>query len=296
VLIVTTFAFIQYFSESDTTSDASGDHSGTESIPPKVVEKPIKKKRKFGAPKSPNNVTPLCAPIPVVVSPSEVVSDDGSTSAPAAKKSKKAVDMLKNDVRSKYATIFAEAFNNFDKIEFKEILKQYCELDLFVIYELIGLNPLGSPKYIEVRGLDTVVSFWDSLFTTIPDSVFNVHSTKYKVLPNDYTSIVCAFSFRGTKVYNMAGVENNTAKNVMITQDPQAATSKLVASVVAGTNIPELDLHSNACTRESTSSQDFSIERSKMISTFVTVLGTLTFYVNSNKKIYRISFVHSVKM
>lgn len=210
----------------------------------------------------------------------------------ASKRSKRGVDVSGSDIRRKYPTIFAEAFNNFDKLEFGEILKLYCEDDLLAIYEFVGHNPFGSPRYIEVRGRETVVAFWDSLFTTIPDSVFNVHTTKYKVLPNDFTSITCAFSFRGTKVYNMAGVENNTSKNVVIS----AEDSKLVASVVPGECLPVLDEQSNSSVHSGESPQDFTVERSKMISTFVTIIGTLTYFVNSNRKIYRISFVHSVKM
>lgn len=210
----------------------------------------------------------------------------------ASKKSRKGVDVSDNDIRRKYPTIFSEAFNNFDRFEFGEILKLYCEDDLLAIYEFVGHNPFGSPRYMEVRGRETVVTFWDSLFTTIPDSVFNVHSTKYKVLPNDYTSITCAFSFRGTKVYNIAGVENNTSKNVVIT----AEKSRLVASVVPGESLPVLDEQSNSSVHRGESPQDCAVERTNMISTFVTIIGTLTFYVNSNRKIYRISFVHSVKM
>lgn len=270
--------------------------------PPKP--KPQKKKRKLGAPKAPNNITPLCAPPLSAASPpisdlssqttTQATTDDDDMSAltSASKKSRKGSDVSDNDVRRKYPTIFSEAFNNFDRFAFGEILKLYCEDDLLAIYEFVGHNPFGSPRYIEVRGRETVVAFWDNLFTTVPDSVFNLHSTKYKVLPNDYTSITCAFSFRGTKVYNMAGVENNSAKNVVIATEK----SKLVASVVPGEQLPTLDEQSNSSVHSGESPQDCTVEKSKMISTFVTIIGTLTFYVNSNRKIYRISFVHSVKM
>jgi len=65
---------------------------------------------------------------------------------------------------------------------------------------------------------------------------------------------------------------------------------------VPGENLPVLDEQSNNSVHSGESPQDCTVERSNMISTFVTIIGTLTFYVNSNRKIYRISFVHSVKM
>lgn len=301
------FIFIILFSISDT----SEDNSSCESVPPRTKEP--KKKRKLGAPKAQKNVatsditflpTPAStissvpasfpAPAPVVVvSPPQAKENTVEMSQPA--KRAKGSNFGQTDLRSQYAGIFAQAFNNFDKVEFGGILNKYCDQDLLVVYELIGPNPFNSPKYLEVRGVDTVLVFWESLFTTIPDSLFTVHSTRYKVLPNDYTSVVCAFSFQGTKVYNMAGVENNTSKNVVITQDAQAPKGKLIASVVAQDKLHELDLHHNDIHREGSSHQDFSVQRSKMISTAVTILGTLTFYVNADQKIYRIAFVHSVK-
>ena len=48
----------------------------------------------------------------------------------------------------------------------------------------------------------------------------------------------------------------------------------------------------NPAFREETTLRD---KRAKMIAMDLSVVGTLTFYVNPEKKIYRISFVHSIR-
>lgn len=200
------------------------------------------------------------------------------------------------DIRTRFATLFCDAFNNFDKVYFGQILKNYCEEDLLVIYEYVGVNPYNSPNYMEVRGFDTVAVFWDGLLTSIPDSLFEIHSTKYKILPNDFTSIVCTFSFVGTKVFQLTGVDGAADRNVVISSEASgprdssssASRGRVVASTVADRNA---QLSSN----DSAEAAAFAVEKSQMLSIKITVIGTLTFYVNPNKKIYRISFVHSMK-
>lgn len=209
------------------------------------------------------------------------------------------------DIRTRFANMFSSAFNNFDKDYFVQILRNYCEEDLLVIYEYVGVNPYNSPNYIEVRGFETVAVFWDGLLTTIPDSLFEIHSTKYKILPNDFTSIVCTFSFGGTKVYGLKGIDGTANRNVIVSCDRASASSSSSsprsprscdskdaepARVMAGT-VSER----NSQLTTMGDSEAFLVERSEMMSMKITVVGTLTFYVNPSKKIYRISFVHSVK-
>lgn len=224
-----------------------------------------------------------------------------------------------NDIRGKYADIFCEAFNDFDKTSFAQLMRDHCEESLVVVYEYVGVNPYGTPNYIEVRGFDTVVVFWDGLLTAIPDSLFQVHHTKYKVLPNEYTSIVCSFSFVGTKVYELKGIsEENKEQNVVVSLSPGGTTtgalqdpdSQLtVTAYKSGHNDQDnTSLSSgeenngkrNLMPTDEVHEESFAapvlVERSELISKKITIIGTLTYYVNPNKKIYQMSFVHSMKL
>lgn len=214
-----------------------------------------------------------------------------------------------NDIRSRYSEIFCEAFNNFDKTIFSQLMRDYCEQELLVIYEYVGVNAYNSPKYLEVRGLDTVAVFWDSMLTSMPDSLFVVYSTKYKILPNHYTSIVCTFSFKGTKVYELKGLnEELREQNVVLsTEQPspvrpsvlQGSDNQVIVTSFkppSSSPVPDAEKGKKRLIKqENAREQAFDIERSELISKYITVIGTLTYYVNPSKKIYQMSFVHSVK-
>jgi hypothetical protein len=211
----------------------------------------------------------------------------------------KAAGLSDDDIRTKYARIFCEIFNDFERESFSAIVQNYCEPELLVIYEFVGDNPYGGPSYIEVRGLDTVVMFWDNVLKTIPDALFVIHATKYKVLPNGFTSIVCSFTFKGTKVYTMPGLEVHNDEKVIVSIDKMSlgggespmpqGENKMIAT------LPPAGGEPNSPVNASGETWSCDIERSKMISTAMSVVGTLTFYVNPEKKIYRISFVHSIR-
>lgn len=222
---------------------------------------------------------------------------------PVAKKANVSSDrdcggLSSNDIRTKYAEMFVNVMNDFDREAFVGMEKKYCVEDLLVIYEMVGLNPYGGPSYIEVRGVSAVAHFWENVLSTIPDALFVIHNTKYKVLPNDFMSIVCSFTFQGTKVYRMPGIEQygNDEKVVVSMQqlsvgDASAGTGAASGMVV---QLPQND-DENSPVRTDIAAAPVRIERSKMCSTDLAVVGTLTYYVNPDKKIYRMSFVHSLK-
>jgi hypothetical protein len=262
------------------------------------------KKRKLGTIKNP----PPPPPSDRASSPSSSLTDSSVSTIKAEKKKavtkknaatdSKTAGLSDDDIRTKYARIFCEIFNDFERESFSAIVRNYCEPDLLVIYEFVGDNPYGGPSYIEVRGLDTVVLFWDSVLKTIPDALFVIHATKYKVLPNSYISIVCSFTFRGTKVYMIPGLEVHVDEKVIVSIEKMSlGDGAAPAPQGEGKMIATLPTsgEQNSPVDASGATWSCDIERSKMISTAMSVVGTLTFYVNPEKKIYRISFVHSIR-
>jgi len=217
-----------------------------------------------------------------------------------------------SDIRARYPEIFSQIFNNYDKLSFSRIMNNYCEDDLLVIYEYVGgINPYG-PSYLEVRGLEAVVVFWDSLLSSIPDSLFEVFTTKFKVLPNDFTSIVCTFSFKGTKMYEISGVDENSERSVVVSFEKMSIGSEggdgdsvstgtgtgSGSGVANGRGSVISSLASNVGENspvDARTSKPLRLQTNKLSVLFVHYIGTLTFYVSPNKKIYRISFVHSLK-
>jgi hypothetical protein len=135
-----------------------------------------------------------------------------------------------SDIRTKFASIFLAAYNDFDKDEFSLLLQQHCVPELIMSVESVGLkkfNPKGA-KFFELRGQETVVSFWDCLCQSTPDHIFKIYNTKVKVLANDYTSIVCGFTFSGTRVFKVSGLDDNCNKRVIYSMERSS-------SVIVGT-------------------------------------------------------------
>jgi hypothetical protein len=75
------------------------------------------------------------------------------------------IEVTKDDVRAQCSRIFSTAFNNFDKIDFAKLLDHHCQKDCIIVYEYVGKVSPHGPKYIEIRGLDAILVFYDSMFS-----------------------------------------------------------------------------------------------------------------------------------
>mmetsp|Transcript_40226 Transcript_40226/g.80013 ORF Transcript_40226/g.80013 Transcript_40226/m.80013 type:complete len:384 (-) Transcript_40226:17-1168(-) len=245
----------------------------------------------------------------------------------------KTIHLDETDIRTKYVGIFANLFNNFDPRRLPVVANKYCTEDLLVIYEFVGVSPFGGPSYIEVRGVEALTLFWDNVISIVPDALFRIHSTKYKVLPNNFISIVSGYTFRGTKMFSMPVMDMHQEKVVLSMGKPDAMNSTVGASTGAGTgtsvgtaagshingnsistsssNVPSHRMGNNtngdtlilSLPAEDVENSPLipntnihcGVERSKLVPMGASLVGTMTLYVNPENKVHRISFIYAIK-
>lgn len=240
-------------------------------------------------------------------------SIDGSD----GKRRKKEVNLVstskipKDDVRRCIPSVFKEAFNSCEKDKFHNILKKYCVEGCSAMYKYVGTNnPFSSSDHTEVLGLDAVSAFWESIFNAVPDSLFDIVETKFRLLPNKKSSIVCKFLYSGTKVFRLCTDEKNCiiyTSNVgeVLQQCPAVTTADTDAVVAATSSICSSDGPPQVLMAEVQRANPTRIdpETQKLfnLGTYlaqpqkVAIIGTLTFYTDANNKICRFEFIFSVK-
>lgn len=188
-----------------------------------------------------------------------------------------------DDIRMKIADIFGDAYNNWDRESFAKVMKLYVEEDCRLLYQFRGhRNPLG-PSRTEIYGRDAILTFWDCLFASIPDSLFTAYPSKIKVLPNEYSSIVCPFTFVGTKLFNLNGIDDWSHLEKVEVR-PEIGTTSTSFRVIP--DKPDV---------VATAEVSFGLNTEQMVSQRITLLGTVTYHMNPQKKIYKLSVIHAIK-
>jgi hypothetical protein len=156
----------------------------------------------------------------------EITSDDATTglrSVPAKKQNKPMLS--KDDKRRTYAKIFSEAFNSGDMKHLSNFVQRYCTAECVMIQKCVVAANSYIPKYVEIFGSSVILEFWANTFLTVPDCLMVMLETKLRIrnrqfqsqqdifsvgpsakgsveeIQNEGSSIVCSFSFTGTKLY-----------------------------------------------------------------------------------------------
>ncbi|KAJ1432669.1 hypothetical protein B484DRAFT_447691 [Ochromonadaceae sp. CCMP2298] len=210
------------------------------------------------------------------------------------------IEVTKDDVRAQCSRIFSTAFNNFDKIDFAKLLDHHCQKDCIIVYEYVGKVSPHGPKYIEIRGLDAILVFYDSMFSAIPDSLFTVHSTRLKVLQNGYSSIVSTFLFVGTKIYGLTQLNHDADKKIVIQTGVSLKAQGEQKDGPIPVDLSPLSFETEndivvAVDEEGSKATSFHVEKTNRLSTQLTILGSLTYYINPSGYIYQMAFVYTIK-
>jgi hypothetical protein len=154
-------------------------------------------------------------------------SSDGATttSRPVQTKKLNKPMLSKDDKRRTYAKMFSEAFNSGDMKQLSNFVQNYCTAESVMIQKCVVAANSYIPKYVEVFGSSAILEFWANTFLTVPDCLMVMLETKLRIrnrqfqpqqdasgggfsgkgivdeIQNEGSSIVCSFSFTGTKIY-----------------------------------------------------------------------------------------------
>lgn len=201
-----------------------------------------------------------------------------------------ALKIPKDDIRRRYPGLFRDAFNSCDKAVFHKMLLTHCLTGCSASYKYVGTaNPFSNSDHTEVIGLEAVSTFWEAVFVAIPDSLFDIVETKFRLLPNKQTSIVCKFLYSGTKVYKLATDDVNSlvySQPDDLMPDLQGNKGHVVVAPVDKSNPGKV----TAGSQRPFDHGAYLAQPKK-----VAVIGTLTFYTDAENKIFRFEFIFSVK-
>lgn len=228
-------------------------------------------------------------------SSSSPVSSNHSTSGEAEPKKRKRETAVANelkipedDIRRKLPHVFKETFNSCEKDQMHEFVIKHCTENCCSTFRYIGAgNPFMQASYTEVVGAPALIAYWDSVFCAVPDSLFDIIETKYRLLPNKQTSIVCKFFYSGTKVYGLC-TDFTDSLVYSAASDDASQDSKdrvMIAQVVSR----------NPTTTNQGTEKPFHPGTYLTEPMNVAVLGTLVLFTDANHKIFRLEYIFCVK-
>jgi hypothetical protein len=194
-----------------TSSIVSHTEDSTSSVP--------KGKRKSSSASTASNLSNQCTLPP----PCSAASTTKNANATTGSSSKQKVRIPLKDPRRSYAHIFAKAFNTCEREVLKYCLSKYCIEDCTCVYKYVGLNSPYGADHVKILGTDAILKFWEVLFLSMPDAVFEIQEHKMKVLTNGSCAIVAKFIFHATKVYYMS---TDHDQNALIYLDKAQATTQ----------------------------------------------------------------------
>lgn len=212
--------------------------------------------------------------------------------------------------------IFKDAFNACDGDIFEALLTKHCVEDCAAFYRYVGTNnPYGDFDHIDIVGIPSIAAYWGAIFSAIPDSLFDIVETKFRLLPGKQTSIVCKFLYSGTKVYKLATDDTKTSVVYVQKSGGSADAGDMsVDSASVDGNSDMASVASNSTSRTAGGSSNgepakvviATDEKQQEERPFqegsympkpqkVALIGTFTFFTNIEHKIFRFEFIFSVR-
>lgn len=181
-----------------------------------------------------------------------------------------------SDIRAQYSHIFAHAYNNSDRDSLMNLLNTYCTDDVSCVYKFVGKQSPYGPMYTELVGKNVIIEYWELCFVAVPDLVFQLHETKIRVLPNSCCVIISKFTSTGTKAMALT---NDQHTSVVYSENRKVKASDAQYRQSATRDKPE----------------NITVMKTLEQAQTLDLIGTVTYFVDREKKVNKIEFVHCVR-
>lgn len=133
--------------------------------------------------------------------------------------------------------------------------------------------------------------FYDAFIKSTPDSCFELHSSTIRIFSDGTSSIVCKYTMNATKVFALAGLEENGNQKVVLSVDPmdeltqKFGRAQLNAEVTTTVDDPNTGLPTEIQTKIKVVLGEVHKNKAKLA-----IFGTITLFLNTEKKVFRIDF------
>ncbi len=145
----------------------------------------------------------------------------------------------KTDPRRAYAGAFAAAYNSSDFDEIWAFVNTYCTQDILFVTRWVGSELyVNFPRYLEVRGIESVSEYWFSRCIIVPDYILELKETKLFVRSDGISTVLTSFTILATRLYDgeiSDAIICQPATDVL----PIATTSKSESQAAEPTKVEE---------------------------------------------------------
>lgn len=195
-----------------------------------------------------------------------------------------ATELSADDPRRKMAPLFAEAFYAGDVDRIGRLIMENCTEDYVLILRHIGSSSPYGLDYVEVIGQSAAIKFWGNFFLAIPDTMYDLLDTRIRISTTGYSTITSKIVVHGTQAMDMV---TDTNRVVIVTNPEETPDGRINDDLLAFSVDGEKNVLDQAPTAKLVGSVKKQHRRLNMV-------GTVTYYCDPNKKMYRCEFIHSV--
>jgi len=201
----------------------------------------------------------------------------------------KATSVSKNDIRRTYAQSYIDGLNSGNIPIFSKSISDMCVPDVVLITRNYSQTGMFLPSVTQTLGCESIVAFYDMFIKSMPDCIFELHSSTIRVFSNNTSCVIFRYTLCGTKVFALNGLEENSNQKVVLSTVDEVSDSfgklKLNANVTSTVDDPETGNTTEVNTNIRVALGAVYKTKSKC-----SIFGTTNLHVNPEKKVFRIEF------
>lgn len=139
--------------------------------------------------------------------------------------------------------------------------------------------------------MNAVTLLYEAFIKSTPDVAFELHSSTIRVYADGTSTIVGKFTMIATKVFAIAGLEENGNHKVVLSLDPMdELTSKFGKATLTAKITSTVDDPVSGVQKEVDSETKVALGAVHKNKSKISVIGTIHMFLNTEKKAHRIMF------
>lgn len=201
-----------------------------------------------------------------------------------------------DDIRRRYPSIMKDVLNSSDPEKCRALLKNHCVGALTAVYRYVGNNKSSvASDHVEIKDCQALYSYWEALGHSIPDGLMDIVETKFRLLPNKQSSIVCKFLFSGTKILRKS-TDGISAVLFSSTRQSSGAQQRGGEFDDGQSSVYYAPLDRDCPDKiDYEKKRPFTFDEDLPLPQKIAIIGTLTLFTDCSHKIFRMEFIFSLK-
>eukprot|EP01039_Chlorochromonas_danica_P010706 gene10704-11882_t len=201
-----------------------------------------------------------------------------------------------DDIRRRYPSIMKDVLNSCDPEKCRALVKNHCVGTLSAMYRYVGNNKttVATSDHVEIKGCQALCKYWESLCYSIPDGLMDIVETKFRLLPNKQSSIVCKFLYSGTKILRKS---TDGISAVLFSAARESSGAQQRGDIDDGQSLVYYAPLDRDCPDkiDYENKRPFTFDEDLPHPQKVAIIGTLTLFTDSSHKVFRMEFIFSLK-